>query len=89
VLNAPVRTAAREESGAAGAAMIAAVQLGLYGDMPACVAAWVDPLLGRPEPPDAALAATYDRLFPVYLETRKTLRPIWRALRDARDGGTA
>lgn len=89
VLGAPVRTAAREEAGAAGAAMIAAVQLGLYRDMPACVAAWVDPLLGPPEPPDAALAAAYDRLFPVYLETRKAMRPIWRSLRDAREGGTA
>jgi erythritol kinase len=89
VLGAPVRTAAREEAGAAGAAMIAAVQLGLYRDMPTCVAAWVDPLLGPPEPPDAALAATYDRLFPIYLETRKAMRPIWRSLRAAREGETA
>ena len=89
VLGAPVRTAAREEAGAAGAAMIAAVQLGLYRDMPACVAAWVDPLLGAPQAPDAALAATYERLFPIYLETRKAMRPAWRTLRRAREEGTA
>jgi erythritol kinase len=84
VLGAPVRTAAREEAGAAGAAMIAAVQLGIYRDMPACVAAWVDPLLGPPEAPDGGLAAAYDRLFPVYVETRKAMRPLWRSLRRAK-----
>jgi len=89
ILNAPVRTAAREEAGAAGAAMIAAVQQGLYPDMQACVAAWVDPLLGPPDAPDAALAAAYDRLFPVYQEARKVLRPVWRSLRRAREGDPA
>jgi erythritol kinase len=84
VLGAPVRTAAREEAGAAGAAMIAAVQQRLYPDMQACVAAWVDPLLGPPEAPDSGLAAAYDRLFPVYVETRKAMRPLWRSLRTAR-----
>jgi erythritol kinase len=89
VLGAPVRTAAREEAGAAGAAMIAAVQRGIYPDMQACVAAWVDPLLGAPEAPDDGLAATYDRLFPVYLEARKAMRPVWRSLRSAREEGSA
>ena len=88
-LGAPVRTAAREEAGAAGAAMIAAVQRGIYPDMQACVAAWVDPLLGAPEAPDDGLAATYDRLFPVYLEARKAMRPVWRSLRSAREEGSA
>ena len=46
---------AREEAGAAGAAMIAAVSLGIYPDMTACVADWVDPLLGEAERPDPAL----------------------------------
>lgn len=89
VLGARVRTAAREEAGAAGAAMIAAVQQRIYPDMPACVAAWVDPLLGPPESPDDSLAAAYDRLFPVYVETRKAMRPLWRSLRDARQEGSA
>ena len=57
--------------------------------MQACVAAWVDPLLGAPEPPDDGLAATYDRLFPVYLEARKAMRPVWRSLRNARQEGSA
>jgi erythritol kinase len=84
VLGVPVRTAAREEAGAAGAAMIAAVQQRLYPDMQACVGAWVDPLLGPPEAPDRSLATAYDRLFPVYVETRKAMRPLWRSLRSAR-----
>ena len=46
-LKARVRSVAREEAGAAGAAMMAAVQQRLYPDMAACVAQWVDPLLGR------------------------------------------
>ena len=30
--------------------------------------------------PDAQLAATYDTLFPIYIETRKAMRPVWRSL---------
>ncbi|MBW3653548.1 MAG: vitamin K epoxide reductase family protein, partial [Actinobacteria bacterium] len=55
-LGADIRRVEREETGAAGAAMIAAVQLGLFPDMAACAARWVDPLLGAAETPDAALA---------------------------------
>src|SRR5690606_8265449 len=36
-LNAPVRVSAREEAGAAGAAMMAAVAIGAYTDMEACI----------------------------------------------------
>lgn len=54
----------REEAGAAGAAMMAAVAIGAYPDMNTCIAEWVTPLLGAPEDPDPQLAATYDRLFP-------------------------
>src|SRR5262249_25388636 len=78
VLRSRVRAVAREEAGASGAAMIAAVQQGLFPDMPACVRTWVDPLLGEAEHADPELAATYDALFPIYLETRKAMRPIWR-----------
>jgi len=88
-LGARVRTVAREEAGAAGAAMMAAVQQRIYPQMESCVATWVDALLGPIEPPDAALAKTYDGVFPIYLETRKTMRPLWRKLRHAEIGGTA
>jgi len=84
VLGADVRRVEREEAGAAGAAMIAAVRLGLYADMAACAAEWVEPLLGAPEQPDPALVTLYDRLFPVYRATREAMRPVWRELAAAR-----
>ena len=46
VLAAPVRRVLREETGAAGAAMIAALSLGLYPSLAACAQAWVTPTLG-------------------------------------------
>ena len=83
-LGANVRTVAREEAGAAGAAMMAAVQQGIYTDMAACAAAWVDPLLGAAVEPDRALAKSFDAIFPLYVETRKLMRPVWRSLQAAR-----
>ncbi|MCA3555970.1 FGGY-family carbohydrate kinase [Aestuariivirga sp.] len=80
VLKAPVRSVQREEAGAAGAAMIAAVQQKLYPGMDACAARWVDPLLGAVTAPDAALAARYDGAFGIYKEIRETMRPVWRAM---------
>jgi erythritol kinase len=79
-LGTTVRRTGREEAGAAGAAMMAAVQQGVYPDMAAAVAEWVDPLLGERVEPDAQIAAAFARSFPIYLETRKAMRPIWRAL---------
>ena len=86
VLNRPVRGIDREEAGAAGAAMIAAVQQGLYPDMAACVADWVAPYLAAAERPDPALAAAYERLFPPYVHTRTALAPLWTALSAAGRG---
>ena len=79
-LNARVRSVSREEAGAAGAAMMAAVQQKLYPDMVACAAEWVDPLLGSITEPDATLTRTYDSGFAVYKQTRETMRPLWRAM---------
>lgn len=76
-LNAPIRGINREEAGAAGAAMISAVQLGLYADMSACVAEWVTPHLTEPENPDPQLAAYYSDLFDLYQATRNALAPTW------------
>ncbi len=83
-LGTPVRRGGREEAGAAGAAIMAAMQQGVYPDIAAATAEWVDPLLGERVTPDAQLAAAFDRSFPVYLETRQAMRPIWRALQSAR-----
>ena len=80
VTGARVRVSSRDEAGAAGAAMMAAVAIGAYPSMEACIGEWVAPLLGGPEPPDPALAATYDSLFPAYLAARRGLSPAWAAL---------
>jgi erythritol kinase len=75
-----VRTSSRQEAGAAGAAMIAAVGLGIYPSMAACCAEWVTPLLADGEPYDEALAQKYDALFPSFVAARKALRPVWKAM---------
>ena len=79
-VDAPVRVSAREEAGAAGAAMMAAVAIGAYPDMEACIAEWVTPLLGAAEAPDPALARTYEGLYPVYAAARRALVPVWNGL---------
>jgi erythritol kinase len=79
-VGAPVRMSSREEAGAAGAAMMAAVAIGAYPDMHACIAEWVTPLLGPAEPPDPKLATAYDRLFPAFRKARHALGPTWEAL---------
>ncbi|MFO1105142.1 MAG: FGGY-family carbohydrate kinase [Amaricoccus sp.] len=84
-VQAPVRVSAREEAGAAGAAMMAAVAIGAYPSMEACIAQWVTPLLGSPEPPDPELVGRYDRLFPAYRQARRALVPVWDALAGLRD----
>lgn len=83
-VGAPVRISTRGEAGAAGAAMMAAVAIGAYPDMDACIADWVTPLLDTPEAPDATLAATYDRLFPAWRSARGALEPVWHALAQTR-----
>ncbi len=79
-VDAPVRISEREEAGAAGAAMMAAVALGAYPDMQSCIAEWVTPLLGNAEPPDPALAQIYTQMFPVYGEARRALEPVWEQM---------
>jgi erythritol kinase len=80
VLGASVRTVKREETGAAGAAMTAAVCLGLYPDMAHCVDAWVTPSLGGATEPDADLAKLYAQLFPVYADIRARMPQAWASL---------
>ncbi|RJL16497.1 FGGY-family carbohydrate kinase [Paracoccus siganidrum] len=88
-LDAPVRVSGRDEAGAAGAAMMAAVAIGAYPDMDACIAEWVTPLLAAPEAPDPDLVAAYGRLFPAFSAARQSLPPAWAALAAARAAGTA
>jgi erythritol kinase len=79
-LDAKVRVVKREETGAAGAAMIAALQLGRYADMPACVEEWVDPYLGDFTVPDANLTAPYRELYEVYRSVRQVMPSAWADL---------
>jgi erythritol kinase len=79
-INAQTRTTSREEAGAAGAAMMAAVAIGAYPDIGACIGQWVAPLLGPAVAPDPTLAAAYDRLFPAFAAARTASPPVWDAL---------
>jgi erythritol kinase len=79
-VGAPVRISARQEAGAAGAAMMAAVAIGVYPDMEGCIAEWVTPLLGAAETPAPSLVETYDRMFPAYVSARKALEPVWEMM---------
>jgi erythritol kinase (D-erythritol 1-phosphate-forming) len=86
VLDVPIRDVAREESGAAGCAMMAAVAIGAERDMAAAVRTWVEPLLGDRIMPDPALTGAYAALFPLYQQTRQAMPPIWRGLAASRAG---
>ncbi|WP_438752406.1 FGGY-family carbohydrate kinase [Pararhizobium sp. O133] len=79
-LGASVQTSEREEAGAAGTAMIAAVSLGMYGSMADCVREWVTPYQRSPESVDAGMAARFNAAFPQYRQSRLALRPVWHTL---------
>ena len=83
-LDRPVRVAAQAEAGAAGAAMIAAVCLGLYPDMAACARRWLRDG-DQAERPDPALARIYDALFPIYRDAYAALPDVWRHLHRVRE----
>jgi erythritol kinase (D-erythritol 1-phosphate-forming) len=89
VLDSSVRIVAREEAGAAGAAMIAAVQQGLYVDMMNCAKDWVDPYLDQTTLPNEKLTSIYDNAFQNYVETRKSMRPVWQRMSHVRPRGIA
>ena len=80
VLNANVRTLTREELGASGAAMMAAVGIGVYPDMSACADAWVAPFLDKVTAPDPQLSAYYAKLYPIYRTIRAAMSPAWSHL---------
>ncbi|WP_416356169.1 FGGY-family carbohydrate kinase [Aureimonas phyllosphaerae] len=74
---ASVRTSSRDEAGAAGAAMMAAVAIKAFPTMDACIETWVTPLLGPAEAPDARLAERYAGVFEGYRTARQGLAPVW------------
>ena len=85
-LGSTVRVCRREEAGASGAAMIAAVATNIYSNMMDCAEDWVRPYLDVAQAPDAALAARYEQMFPTYVEARLAARPVWKQLAAQRAG---
>lgn len=85
----PVRDSSRQEAGAAGAAMMAAVAIGVFPDLGAATARWVTPLLGDLVRPDPTLVDIYASAFPAYVATRKVMPPVWADLAAIRNGATA
>ena len=79
-VKAPVRISDREEAGAAGVAMMAAVAIGAYQDMDSCIAEWVTPLLGEAEAPNIEDVQRFDRLFGAYKDVREAIAPAWDKL---------
>lgn len=79
-IDAPVRVSSREEAGAAGASMMAAVAIGAYRSMDDCIADWVTPHLGAAEPPAPADVERMARLFAAYGEIRRGIAPAWGIL---------
>jgi erythritol kinase (D-erythritol 1-phosphate-forming) len=84
VLNTNIRSVSREECGAAGAAMMAAVQQKIFPDMETCANTWVNPHLGAPTEPEPKLAEIYNKIFPHYVQARKAMGQIWRDLAHAK-----
>ncbi|WP_111747985.1 FGGY family carbohydrate kinase [Salinisphaera orenii] len=79
----PVRCIEREETGAAGAAIVAGLSLGHYADLDRASADWVTPYLGSTQTPQADLAARYAPMFDAYRSGYRNMRPFWQELRSA------
>lgn len=78
-LGTSLRTCAREEAGAAGAAMMAAVSIGHYSSMNECVNTWVTPHLGELEEFDADEKHHMDPAFENYVSSRLALSDLWKS----------
>ena len=85
VLNRPVRIVEQDEAGAAGAAMIAATQQGVFHDIIATAETWATPRLSDATEPDPALTGDYDEGFELYRDLRRTLGPAWERLHAIKD----
>jgi erythritol kinase (D-erythritol 1-phosphate-forming) len=81
----PVRVSQREETGAAGAAVVAAACLGHYDGVAAACPAWVDAYLDdTPQQPDPELTPLYDRMYEVYRLGYRQSFDFWHALDEVR-----
>ena len=83
-LEVPVRTVSQPESGAAGAAMLAAVRQGVFTDILEASDKWVSPLLQPAVSPNYELTKIYDILFDAYHSSRKKMSSVWESQAKAR-----
>ena len=88
VLGAKIRCSKREETGAAGAAMIAAVQIGHYSDLTSCSQDWVIPHLGAFETSPPPPGDHYTSLFHAFQTGREALRPVWKDMAASAKGAS-
>ena len=80
-LGVPLRVSRREESGAAGAAMIAAISLGQYESTTDVSAEWADTFVDeQAEQPDPELSGLYQRGFELYRSGYERMWEFWRDL---------
>ena len=80
VLKVSVRQSNRLEAGAAGAAMIGAMSIGVYKDWNSCMEDWVNPLLGKINKHNEELSIIYDQVYKTYLESRNKVMPVWEKI---------
>lgn len=77
-LGAKLRTCARAEAGAAGAAMMAAVSIGHFKTMDDCVSRWVTPHLSELEDFDSDEKQAMDTVFKNYQLSQQALTDTWK-----------
>ena len=80
----PVRCIERQETGAAGAVIVASLALGHYTDLDSASVDWVTPFFTEAQMPDANLSARYAPMFKVYRTGYRNMRPFWEALHSTR-----
>ncbi len=80
VLKVSVRKSNRLEAGAAGAAMIGAMSIGLYDDWHSCMDEWINPYLGEVEKHNKELSIIYDKVYKNFLDSRNKIMPLWEKI---------
>lgn len=68
-----------DETGAAGAAMIAAMLQGIDTTMEDCTADWSTPLLAAAKALNAESVGICEELYPLHVRIREALAPVWGA----------
>ena len=86
VLGANIRASKQKEASAAGAAMMGAVAVGRFSDLPSAGRAWSKGKFAPSVRPARARRGLYDSLFAAYARAADDAPPAWSALAGARAG---